>query len=203
MDNWDTMLELARSRPTGLHELVQKHGATTSHEIAGALLGVLNQVRREGPVPAHEANSALFGLLRTLRVWEISPWTPEGMLNTLRNAIDEDGVPDDADRRALAELIARAAAQDEETCSRLPPVNQATMEVCASLAQQGELLPVIALRPGTRELLAHKFEQMKQSFAAETGPFRGLYDDELQFVLDVLRTGTGTDETAPDPSRHD
>jgi hypothetical protein len=59
MDDWDTMLELVRSRPSGLRELIEKHGASTSHEIAGALLGVLNQVRQEGPVSPSEANSAL------------------------------------------------------------------------------------------------------------------------------------------------
>jgi hypothetical protein len=67
MDNWDTMLELARSRPTGLRELIEKHGATTSHEIAGVLLGVLNQLRREGPMPSDEVNQAIFGLLKTLK----------------------------------------------------------------------------------------------------------------------------------------
>lgn len=187
MDDWFSMLDLIRSRPSGLSELIQKHGATTSHEIAGALLGVLNQVRREGPVSADEANSALFGLLRTLRVWEISPWTPEGMLNMLANAINEDGIPNDADRHALAELIARAAAQNEETCSRLPLINDSTMELCASLVRQGELLPILALRPGTRKLLAQKFEEMRQGFAADTDPYRGLYDDTIQYLLGVLK----------------
>jgi hypothetical protein len=187
MDDWFSMLDFVRSRPSGLSELIQKHGATTSHEIAGALLGVVNQVRREGPVPAHEANSALFGLLRTLRVWEISPSTPEGMLNMLRNAIDEDGIPDNADRDALAELIARAAAQNEENCSRLQLINYSTMDLCSSLARQDELLPILALRPGTRELLAHKFEQMRQGFAADTGPYRGLHDETIEYLLDVLR----------------
>jgi hypothetical protein len=187
MDDWFSMLDLIRSRPSGLSELIQKHGATTSHEIAGALLGVLNEVRREGPVPTHEANSALFGLLRTLRVWEISPWTPEGMLNTLRKAIDEDGIPDDADRNALAELIARAAAQNEETCSRLQLIDGSTMDVCAGLARRGELLPILALRPGARELLAQKFEQMRQGFLAETGFFRGLHDNTVNYLVDVLR----------------
>jgi hypothetical protein len=200
MDDWYSMLDLVRSRSSGMRELIEKHGATTSHEIAGALLGVLNQVRREGPVPAPEANSAIFGLLRTLRVWEISPWTPEGMLNTLRNAIDEDGIPDDADRHALAELIARAAAQNEESCSRLELIHEGTVEICASLARRGELLPILALRPGTREFLTQRFEGMKRRFSTETSPFRGLYDDEIEFVLDVLRGDTdryGTGNISP------
>ena len=188
MDNWDTMLELARSRPTGLRELIEKHGATTSHEIAGALLGVLNQLRREGPMPADEVNRAIFGLLKTLDVWRIAPWTPEGMLEILRWAISENGIPDDADRYALAELIERAAAQDEHTCSRLRLINDATIELCASLAARGELLSILFLRPGARQFVAQQIEQMKRRFVNEdTGPYQGLYDNEIDHVLHVLR----------------
>lgn len=188
MDDWFSMLELARSQPSGLHELIERHGATTSHEIAGALLGVLNQVRREGPVSPGEANSALFGLLRTLWVWEISPWTPEGMLEVLQWAIYEDGIPDDADRYALAELIERAAAQDEQTCRRLRLINDGMIGICGALAARGELLSVLSLRPGAREFVAHRIEEMKPRFSkGDTGPFRGLDDDNIEYVLDTLR----------------
>ena len=188
MDNWDTMLELVKSRPSGLRELIEKHGATTSHEIAGALLGVLNQVRREGPVSPSEANSALFGLLKTMRVWEIAPWTPEGMLSVLQSAIYEEGIPDDADRPALAELIERAAAQDERNCSRLRLINDGTIEICASLAARGELLSVLSLRPGAQEFVAHQIEEMKLRFSEEDAePFRGLDDDDIEYVLETLR----------------
>ena len=181
------MLELVTSRPSGLRELIERHGATTSHEIAGALLGVLHQVRREGPVSSSEANSALFGLLRTLRVWEISPWTPEGMLEVLQWAIYEDGIPDEADRYALARLIERAAAQDEQTCSRLRLINDGTIGICGALAARGELLSVLSLRAGAREFVAHRIEEMKRRFATEDGPYRGLYDDDIEYVLEALR----------------
>jgi hypothetical protein len=188
MDDWDTMLELARSRPTGLRELIEKHGATPSHEIAGVLLGVLNQLRREGPMPSDEVNQAIFGLLKTLSVWEIAPWTPEGMLSVLSWAIYENGIPDDADRYALAQLIERAAAQDEKTCSRRRLINDGTIELCGSLAARGELLSVLSLRPGAREFVAHRIEEMKLRFATEdTGWYRGLYDDDIDYVLEVLR----------------
>jgi hypothetical protein len=193
MDTRDTMLELATSRPSGLRELVEKHGTTTSPEIAGSLLGVLNQLRRDGPVPASEVNSALFGLLRTLPVWEISPWTPEGMLEVLRWAIYENGIADDADRNALAELIERAAAQDEHTCSRLRLINDGTIDICASLASRGELLSVLALRPGAREFVTHQIEEMKRRFSAEdVGRFRELYDADIEYVLETLRGRKGT-----------
>ena len=137
MDDRDSMLELAISRPSGLRELIEKHGATTSPEIAGALLGVLYQLQREGPVPASEAKSALIGLLRTLRVWELAPWTPEGMLDTLYRAIDDHGVPDDADLHALAELIERAAAQDERSFGRRLEPNATYFAPFSLLAEPG------------------------------------------------------------------
>ena len=160
------MLDLIKSRPTGLRELIERHGATTSPEIAGALLSVLNHARREGPSPA-EVNSAIFGLLRTLRVWEISPRTPEGMLSIIRQAIEDNGIPDDADRYALAELIVRAASLDQKTCSRLELINDTTIVLCASLAAQNELLPILALQPGSRERVAHQFQEMRDRYGAD------------------------------------
>jgi hypothetical protein len=188
MDNWFSMLELVRSRPSGLRELIERHGATTSHEIAGALLGVLNQVRREGPVPANEANSALFGLLRTLRVWEISPWTPDGMLGTLQYAIFEDGIPEGADRGALAELIERAAAQNEETLGpHLIGLNVSTITICSSLVNWDELIPVLATKPGARESVTQHIEEMRRRFAAHDKDLFRLYSDEIEYVLNALR----------------
>ena len=185
MDNWDTMLELASSRLSGLRELIEKHGATTSPEIAGALLGVLYQLQREGPVPASEARSAIFGLLRTLRVWEIGPSTPEGMLNTLYRAMYDDCVPDDADLPALAELIERATAQDERSFGRrLELLNTATIDVCTRLVSWGQLLTVLACRPGARESVMHGIEAMKRRSWATSDD---LYTDEIEYVLKALR----------------
>lgn len=185
MDDRDSMLELAISRPSGLRELIEKHGATTSPEIAGALLSVLHQLRREGPVPASEAKSALFGLLRTLRVWEMAHWTPEAMLDTLQRAIYDDGVPGDADLHALAELIERAAAHDERTFGRrLELLNIATITVCSSLVNWGQLLTVLACRPGARESVMHGIEAMKRRSWATSDD---LYTDEIEYVLNALR----------------
>lgn len=190
MDNWDSMLDLAKSGPSGLRELIQKHGATTSPEIAGALLGVLNELRREGGVSANEATSAIFGLLRTLRVWEMAPWTPEGMLDTLHRAIDDHGIPRDADRGALAEIIERAAAEDEHTRGRrLELLNIATINVCSSLVNWGELVAVLALRPGACESVTRNVEAMKRRLTADESLFQ-LYSDEIEYVLKALREGS-------------
>jgi hypothetical protein len=96
-------------------------------------------------MPADEVNSVIFGLLNTLHVWEIAPWTPEAMPEVLRWAIYENGIPADANRYALADLIERAAAQDERTCSRLRLINEGTINICTSLAGRGELLGILAL----------------------------------------------------------
>ncbi len=110
------------------------------------------------------------------------------MLSVLRRAIEEDGIPDDADRHALAELIERAAAQDERTCTRLKLINEGTIGICASLASRGELLSILALRPGARKFVAHQVEEMKRRFSKEdTGPFRGLDDEDIEYVLEALR----------------
>jgi hypothetical protein len=190
-DNRYSMLELAQSRPSGLQDLIEKYGSTTSHEIAGALLGALKQLRREGPVPVSEVNSAIFGLLKTLRVWVIAPWTPEGMLNTLREVIYEDGVPRDADRGALAELIERAADQQGPA---LEGLNISTIEVCSSLVNRDELVSVLALRPGAREAVMQHIETIKRRLSAAGKDLFGLYEDEIEYVLKALQTDSKKDE---------
>ena len=91
-------------------------------------------------------NSALFGLIGTLRVWEMEPWA-EGLLNTLERAVCNHHIPDDADRGALAELIERAASQDERSMGcRLEILNLATINLCSSLVNWGELISVLELR---------------------------------------------------------
>ena len=187
MDNWDSMLEFARSRPSGLSQLVEEHGATASYEIAGPLLVVLNQLLREGSAHASAANSALFSLVRTLRVWEMAPWAPEGLLNTLERAIDDHGIPREADRSALAELIERAASQDERTMGcRLEILNISTINVCSSLLNCGELVSVLACRPGARESVIAHIEAMKRRFSTANTQ---LYSGEVEYVLKALRDG--------------
>lgn len=204
--NFDSMLAIIRSRPTGLRELIEKYGATTSDDNAATLLAALTQARKEGWVSSAEVTAELFDLLRTLRIWEMADWMPEGMLNVLRRAIDEDGIPDDADRYALAELIERAFTQNEKGCSRIELIEDSAVEICVSLARLGQLLPIISLKRGARESVIRRLEELmrrldapqfgaivqrqeelRRLFAPDSDSLDVEHRRDIAFVLDSLR----------------
>jgi len=185
--NWDSMVEFMRADPGNLGALRRMYGSTRSSELAGAMLGALTQVRREGPLPSAEVNSAIFGLVETMPIWEMEPWMPEGMLNTLDAAISEDGVPSGAKRGAVAALLERAASQSEQTLGRPVEALQISfINVCASLTTREEMDSVLSSRPGSREAMTAGVERILARFREKPDLLR-LYSEEIEYVLDALR----------------
>jgi hypothetical protein len=151
------------------------------------MLMALTKLRREAPKHAGEANSAIFGLLKTLRLWDMGPSMPELMLSTLNSAIREEGVPADADKAAIAEILERVATEDDITSSRpLEPLQIALIDLCASLASCGELSAILAARPSSRDTVNMGVERISQQFKNDIA-LSELYSDEIEYVLGVLR----------------
>jgi hypothetical protein len=181
------MLDEMKSNPEGTFLMCQKYGSTTSVALAGALLMALTKLRREEAKQAAEATSAIFGLLKTLPIWDLGPSMPELMLSYLNSAIREEGVPADADRSAIAEVLERAATGGDITSSHLLESLQiALIHVCSSLAGWEELSAILAARPSSRDTVIMGVERIWKQFRNDRA-LSELYSDEIEYVLGVLR----------------
>ena len=187
LPNWESMLDEMKSNPEGTFLMCQKYGSTTSVALAGARLMALTKLRREEAKQAAEATSAIFGLLKTLPIWDLGPSMPELMLSYLNSAIREEGVPADADRSAIAEVLERAATGGDITSSHLLESLQiALIHVCSSLAGWEELSAILAARPSSRDTVIMGVERIWKQFRNDRA-LSELYSDEIEYVLGVLR----------------
>ena len=181
------MLDEMKSNPEGTFLMCQEYGSTKSVALAGALLMALTKLRREEPKRAAEATSAIFGLLKTLPIWDLGPSIPEMMLSYLNSAIREEGVPADADRSAIAEILERAATGGDITSRPLlEALHIALIHVCSSLVSGGELSAILAARPSSRDAVNMGVERISQQFRNDRA-LSERFSDEIEYVLGALR----------------
>ena len=187
LPNWESMLDEMKSNPEGTFLMCQEYGSTKSVALAGALLMALTKLRREEPKRAAEATSAIFGLLKTLPIWDLGPSMPQLMLSYLNSAIREEGVPADADRSAIAEVLERAATGGDITSRPLlEALHIALIHVCSSLVSGGELSAILAARPSSRDAVNMGVERISQQFRNDRA-LSERFSDEIEYVLGALR----------------
>jgi hypothetical protein len=189
------MLERVRSGPSGLRFLLDKCKATTSADIARSLIVVITRCRREGPTQPAESIAALFELLESLDLWGLGQSVATGMTWALHSAVYEDGLPEAVDRKKLAEFIEQAFAQaDSGSSARIDDLSLSTAGLCASLAAWDQLINVLATRPGAREEVMLKLEVMLRDMAKNDKELYDLYNPEVSFAMQALRTSRNCTE---------
>jgi hypothetical protein len=190
-EDWYAMREAAQSSTAVFRSLLEKYKTTSSPFIAGWLIGVVTACRRQGSVPPEETVAALLELTKSMKVWEMNQ-TPTGLLHALFCATYEDGLPDGADYEALADFIHQASFENYSTFKG--PAYHLDIEVihvCSSLAGRGQLLAVLATRPGARDEMILRIESSLRSLAENDKHLYESYGEEARFVIDSLRRNIG------------
>jgi hypothetical protein len=181
------MREAAQSSAAVFRSLFDEYKSSTSSMITGWLIGVITNCWRNEAISPEDAIGAMIELMKKPRLWEMHFSTTTGLLNHLHSVIYEEGLPEAADRRALADFIHEAILKNTKAYKSPPhELDVDIANLCWSLAFREQLAPVLATRPGAKAETMGALQSILRNLAGDEFLYEH-YGPNAKFAIESLQ----------------